>query len=271
MAGFETLRFAVRESIARITLARPASGNAINLDMRQELRTAIRLVAEDAEIRAAIIEGEGRNFCTGGDIASMKQAAPSDGAEGRERLRSYIDLVEQLILLEKPVVAAVQGHAAGAGCGLALAADFVIASTDATFTFSFARVGLVPDFGTFYTLPRLVGMQKARQLIYSARPVAAAQALQIGMIFDVAEPDRLTEAATTLAASLCSGSPAAFGLAKQALARSFDVDLRTLLEFEASAQGICFTTEWHRSAIQAFLARKPSPFTGFAAPIAEAN
>ncbi len=267
MAEFETLRFAVQEGIARITLARPESGNAINLAMRAELRTAIRIVAEDPGLRAVVIDGEGRNFCTGGDISAMKHAAPGDGAEGRERLRSYIDLVEQLILLEKPVIAAVHGHAAGAGCGLALAADVVIASSDATFTLSFARVGLVPDFGTFYTLPRLVGMQKARQLIYSARPVAGPEALKIGMIFDLVEKDHLADTATDLAAALSSGSPAAFGLAKQALSRSFDVDLRTLLEFEASAQGICFTTEWHRVAIERFLDKRPSLFKGFASSV----
>lgn len=271
MAEFETLRFAVRKGIARITLARPESGNAIDFAMRRELRAAIRMVAEDTGIRAVIIDGEGRNFCTGGDISAMKHTAPADGAEGRERLRSYIDLVEQLIMLEKPAVAAVHGHAAGAGCGLALAADLVVASTDAAFTLSFARVGLVPDFGTFYTLPRLVGMQKARQLIYSARPVVAAEALKIGMVFDVVEQDCLTDTATQLAAALCSGSPTAFGLAKQALSRSFDVDLRTLLEFEASAQGICFTTEWHRTAVQRFLDKHPSPFQGFSAPTGGAS
>src|SRR5690606_12693682 len=143
-------------------------GNAIDMIMRSELRLAVRRVAEDGEIRALVIAGEGRNFCTGGDIAAMQEAGISDAAEGRRRLADYIDLVQQLIFLEKPVVTAVQGHAAGGGFGLALAADFVLAAPDACFTASFARVGLVPDFGLTWTLPRLVGMPKARELIYSA-------------------------------------------------------------------------------------------------------
>lgn len=266
MGEFQTLRFAVQDEIARLTLARPARGNAIDMTMRAELRRAVRRVAEEDAIRALVIAGEGDSFCTGGDIASMKQAEIADAAEGRERLRAYLDLVEQLILLEKPVVAAVQGHAAGGGLGLALTADFVLAAPDARFTASFARVGLVPDFGLTWTLPKLVGLQKARELIYSARPVAAAEALRIGMIYDVVEKERLQKAALDLATALASSSPAAFGLAKQALGGSFGVDLRRALEAEASAQGICFTTKWQKNAIARFLDKQPSPFRGIPAP-----
>lgn len=262
MEEFETLRFAVEDRIARLTLARPARGNAIDMVMRAELRTAVRRVAEDDNIRAVVIAGEGDNFCTGGDIANMRHSAISDAAQGRERLRAYLGMVEQLILLEKPVVAAVRGHAAGGGCGLALTADFVLASPDARFTASFGRIGLVPDFGLTWTLPRLVGLRKARELIYSARPVTAAEALRIGMIHEVVDHERLPQAAFELAAGLATGSSAAFGLTKQALGRSLDSDVRTLLDYEASAQGICFTTQWHREAIARFLDKQPSPFRG---------
>lgn len=266
MGKFETLRFEVEREVAHVTLARPAKGNALDMTMRAELRLAVRRVAEDAGIRAMVLAGEGDNFCTGGDISAMKEATSGDAAEGRERLRAYIDLVEQLILLEKPVVAAVHGHAAGAGCSLALVADFVLAAPDARFTASFARVGLVPDFGLSWTLPRLVGLGRARELIYSARAVGAAEAHRLGMIHDVIERKRLGEAAFDLAAGLAAGSSAAFGLSKQTLNRSFDTDLRTLLEFEASAQGICLTTGWHKMAIAQFLDKQPSPFRGIAAP-----
>ena len=269
MGEFQALRFEVLEKIARLTLARPERGNAIDMIMRSELRLAVRRVAEDGEIRALVIAGEGRNFCTGGDIAAMQEAGISDAAEGRRRLADYIDLVQQLILLEKPVVAAVQGHAAGGGFGLALAADFVLAAPDACFTASFARVGLVPDFGLTWTLPRLVGMPKARELIYSARRIEAAEALRIGMIHDVVDNESLPQTAFDLAAGLTTGSPAAFALAKQALNRSLNADLHSQLEFEASAQGICFTTEWHKQAIARFLAKQSSPFKGISATTGE--
>jgi len=269
MGEFQALRFEVSEKIARLTLARPARGNAIDIAMRAELRVAVRRVAEDSDVRALVIAGEGNNFCTGGDISAMQGAGIADAAEGRRRLADYIDLVQQLIFLEKPVVAAVQGHAAGGGFGLAMAADFVLAAPDACFTASFARVGLVPDFGLTWILPRLVGMQKARELIYSARRVGAAEALRIGMVHDIVDHESLHRTAFDLAAGLATGSPAAFGLAKQALNRSLEADLRSQLEYEASAQGICFTTEWHKQAIARFLAKQPSPFRGISAATGE--
>jgi len=262
MQDYEALRWAVEDGIARVTLARPAKGNAIDMVMRRDLRSVVRRVAEDPAIKAVVLAGEGANFCTGGDLAAMRDAAISDGAQGRERLRSSADFIEQLILLEKPLVAVVQGHAAGAGCGLALAADFILAAPDARFTLSFARVGLVPDFGLMYTLPRLVGLQRAKELVFSARPLEAADALRWGLVYDVVEAARLAEAGLDLARRLATGSPAAFGLAKQALNRSFAMDVRTMLEFEAAAQGICFTTPWHREAVERFLDKKPSPFEG---------
>lgn len=262
--AYETIRFAVDQGIATLTLNRPARRNALDLVMRHEIPDAIGRVRADGDIRALILTGAGGHFCAGGDIASMRGAIP-DAAAGRDRLRASISWVEDLVMLDRPVIAAVDGDAAGAGCNMALTADFILATPAARFTQSFARVGLVPDFAGLYLLPRIVGLQKAKELVFSARALPASEAMELGIVHSIHPVERLMDAARLMARSFAQASPTALGLAKQALNRSFNLDLRTALELEAAAQGICFTTEWHREAVRRFLAKEPALYTGLPA------
>jgi len=160
--------------------------------------------------------------------------------------------VSTLIDLDRPVIAAVDGVCYGAGFSFALAADFVIASTRARFCMPFMKVGLVPDCGAFYTLPRVVGLARAKDLVFTAREISAAQAKEMGAVLEVVEPEALRARAAQIAASLAAASPIAFGLAKRALNQSLGSDLRTMLEIEAAAQGIAFTTGFHHEAVKRF-------------------
>jgi enoyl-CoA hydratase/carnithine racemase len=249
---FQTIAYVVDDGIATMTLNRPAKKNAIDLVMRGEIAEVVSHIRHDREVRALVITGAGGAFCAGGDISSMKEGDGS--AEGaRNRMLDVHLWMEELLTLDRPVIAAVDGIAYGAGAGLALAADFILASPQARFCMSFLRMGLVPDCGVFYTLPRIVGLQRAKELIFSAREVNAEEAKAMGMVFEIQPSDRLAGRARELASSLVHASPAALSLAKRALNASLNTDLRTMLEMEANAQGIARSTDYHRDAVARFL------------------
>lgn len=173
------------------------------------------------------------------------------------------DWVQALIHFDKPVIAAVDGGAVGAGFSIALAADFVFATPEAYFCQSFAKIGLVPDLGGLYLLPRIVGLQRAKELVFSARVIGAQEAQELGIAYKVVGGDELQFAARSLALTLTQSSAAAIGLAKGILNNSFQSDLRNVLELEASANGICLETDYHKDAIARFLNKRPYAFAGF--------
>lgn len=245
--------------VATLVLNRPDRLNAIDADLRGELHAAVERLAADPSVRSLVITGAGGNFCAGGDIKTMGTIRTEQ--QGRERILALQPLVKGLVQFPKPVVAAVDGVAYGAGLGLALSADLVIASEGARFCCSFGRVGLVPDFAVAYTLPRLVGMQKARQLIYSARQLTAVQALQQGLVSEVCQAGGALARAQQLARCLVDYSPIAFALAKQMLAASFQSDLAEMLRMEADAQAIAFASAEHKDAVQRFAAKEPPKFS----------
>jgi enoyl-CoA hydratase/carnithine racemase len=168
--------------------------------------------------------------------------------------------VEELLTLDRPVIAAVDGVAYGAGFSLALAADFILASPRARFCCSFMRMGLVPDCGLFYTLPRVVGLQRAKELVFSAREIGADEAKQMGIVFEIQPEDRLGERARQIALSFNQASPTALSIAKRALNASLNSDLGTMLEMEASGQGVVRAGEYHRDATARFLDKQPLLF-----------
>jgi 2-(1,2-epoxy-1,2-dihydrophenyl)acetyl-CoA isomerase len=260
---YQAIRYAVVDGIASITLNRPERRNALDLAMRNELARAVGEIRRDKDVRAVIVAGAGNSFCAGGDLASMQGAIP-DAAAGRDRLRSNIDWLQEWVMLDRPVIAAVDGHAAGAGFNLALAADFILATPEARFAQSFARVGLVPDFAGLHLLPRIVGLQRAKELVFSARTIDAAEAHALGIVYEIHGREALQQAALTLAARIATASPDAFSLAKQALNQAQAQDLRANLEIEAAYQGICFTSDFHKEAVRRFLAKEPALFAGLA-------
>jgi 2-(1,2-epoxy-1,2-dihydrophenyl)acetyl-CoA isomerase len=255
----ETVRYEVAQGVATLTLNRPAQRNAIDLQMRGEIAQCIESLQRDREVRALVITGAAGAFCAGGDLRGI-QSAQLDGAGWRERMKDAHAWVGALIALDRPVIAAVDGPAFGAGFSLALAADFVVASPRARFCLSFMKLGLVPDFGAFHTLPRIVGVQRAKELMLSAREVAADEAQRLGIVGEIVEADQVLRRAQAIAASFTGASPLAVSLVKRALAAAPSASLDTMLDFEADAQALCFGSSDHREAVARFLDKQPGGF-----------
>lgn len=255
----EAIVFSVQDQVATLTLNRPAQRNAFDEVMKRELVQAVRQVQADREVRALVLTGAGGVFCAGGDIRGM-QSAVHDSAGWRERMGQVRDFIQPLIELDRPVIAAVDGAAFGGGFSLALTADFILASPSARFCMSFLRVGLVPDCGAFYTLPRVVGAQRAKELMLSAREIDVHEAYRLGIVMEIHPREDLLARAQALAASLVHASPAALSMTKRALAASLHNDLNALLEIEANAQAVAFGTAQHRDAVSRFLSKQPAQF-----------
>jgi 2-(1,2-epoxy-1,2-dihydrophenyl)acetyl-CoA isomerase len=253
----QTVLLELEAGVATLTLNRPEAKNAMNLDMRFALRDAFNRIREDREIRAVVLRGAGQDFCSGGDVRAMNVASAE---AGRNRMDDMHGWLTHLIELDRPVIAAVDGVCYGVGFSFALAADFVIATPRARFCMPFMKIGLVPDGAAFYTLPRVVGMARARELIFSAREMGAQEAQQVGAVLEIVEPDQLTARANQIAACLANASPIAFGLSKRALHQSLNSDLHTMLALESAAQGIAFTTDFHREAVRRFREKEPPLF-----------
>ena len=248
------------EGLLTLTLNRPQDRNAISLPMRDALAEAVSRVERDLTIRAILLRGSGGNFCAGGDVKAMAAGDSSTPEARLARMRSFHPLITALARLDRPIVAAVDGVAFGAGFGLALLADLVIVSSRARFCMAFQRVGLVPDFGATYTLPRAVGLQRARELMLSAREVGASEAVRLGLALEEVAPDQLDGRARQLAISLASASPVAVGLTKRMLQDSLQSGLPQMLEMESTAQSIAATSDYARQAFEAFALKRPAPF-----------
>lgn len=254
----ETIHFEIREQVATLTLDQAATRNALSPTMREEIAEVVQTIKRDRDIRALVITGANGHFCSGGDLRNIATAG-LDNQGWRERMQALHDWLRDLIALDRPVIAAVDGAAYGAGFGLALAADFVIATPRARFCVSFLKVGLVPDCGTFYTLPRIVGAQRAKELMLSAREVGADEAVRLGIAMELQPPERLLARAQQIAASFVHASPLAVSLVKRALAAGGD--LAAQLEFEADAQALAMGTAVHKDAVQDFLSKRPPRFS----------
>lgn len=255
---FTTIRLQVGDGIAIVTLNRPERRNAIDLAMRGEMRQVLDRLRRDADVRALVVAGAGGSFCSGGDIRTMRDRPPSVEA-ARQRMRDSIDWAEALLTLDKPVVAAVDGPAYGAGFSLALAADFIIATPAARFCASFGRMGLIPDFGCHYTLPRRVGLAPAKELMFSAREVSAEEALALGIAYRIVPAESLMPSALELARRFLNASSSAIGISKALLDQTFGLDVRQVLEAEANGQAICFESAYHRDAVERFMNKQPLP------------
>jgi enoyl-CoA hydratase/carnithine racemase len=256
------VQFEVRDGIALLTLNRPRVRNAIDDATRDELIAALARIERDASVRALVLTGAGPAFCAGGDLRGMSerlQAPPGQVAfNGWRRMQRVHATVSALHGLSKPTIAAVNGPASGLGCDLALCCDFIIASEAATFAMSYVLRGLIPDGGGMYFLPRRVGLARAKELIFSGRTVAAAEALSIGMIERVGATAALVTDALAWAAALSQGSAAALALSKSIMNESFEHSMDEVFARGSQAQAICYTTEEHRDAVAAFL-RKTKP------------
>lgn len=247
--------------VTTITLNRPKVRNAIDDTMRGELIEELDRLASDDSVRALVITGAGVAFCAGGDIRGMRDrmAAPAGSVafRGWSRQQRTHRLMEALHGFPKLTIAAVNGAATGLGCDLALCCDFVLASRAASFAMTYVLRGLIPDGGGLYFLPRRVGLARAKELIFSGRTVAPEDALAMGMVDRIAAPEDLVSEATAWAAQLSSGSLPALALSKAILNQTFELTAEKVFALGSQAQAICYTTDEHRAAVDAFLDKAP--------------
>lgn len=252
-----TVRLERHGTTAVITLDSPQTRNAFTPALKDGLARSIDEVAVNRELRAVVLTGAGGHFCAGGDVRGMA-AGSLAGAEGRARMHAVNRWMRELIALDRPVIAAVDGAAYGAGFSIALAADFLLATPRARFCMPFLKLGLVPDCGATYTLPRVVGPQRARELMLSAREVQAPEALRLGICMELHEPEHLLPRALELAASFAEASPLAVSLLKRNVGDIGALD--AALEAEADAQALAFGTPEHREAVHRFLDKQAPAF-----------
>lgn len=255
----QTVLYEVADGVATLTLNRPAQKNALDMVMRGEIAQIVGEIRSDRGIQALVIGGAGGAFCAGGDIQTMS-GREQTADEARSRMQDLHRWLEQLLGLECPVIAAVDGVAYGAGFGIALAADFILASPRARFCLPFLRLGLMPDCGILYTLPRVVGMQRARELIFSTRELNADEARLMGIVSEIHPEDQLAHRAREIALAFTHASPTALSLTKRALNATLNCDLGTMLDLEASGQGIARATDHHRRAAARFIAKQAAEF-----------
>jgi enoyl-CoA hydratase/carnithine racemase len=257
---FKTLLFDVQDGIATVTLNRPEVLNAVNMDMRRDFVDLTERLFFDSDIRVIIFTGAGRGFSSGGDIGHFEQPwiTPSFRANSR-RLTKFFDDLEAL---EKPVIGAINGPATGAGLELALACDICIASEEATFGFRENYISLIPGVGGCVRLVRLVGLQKAKELIFTGKMISAEEAHAIGLVNQVTPAEQLMVETRGFASTLLKRAPQAMGLAKKILNIAVNVDSTSGIAMEGLAQSILIKTEDHQEGLQAFREKRKPDFQG---------
>jgi len=252
------------ERVARITLNRPESLNALRVEMARELLRALQDAAADDGIRAVVLTGAGRAFCSGGDITFMQEVVSHGGAWSD--FRALVDYGRDIALaihrMDKPVLAAVNGAAAGGGMSLALACDVRWASDRAVFAQSFVRIGLHPDWSALYYLPRLIGTSRALELMWTGDRVEAAEALRLGIVSRVLPGDALLPATLAFAERLARGPALAIAAIKRSVCDNVRATLQDALDREVEAQERCWNTADAREGFAAFLAKREAKFEG---------
>ena len=251
---------ATENGVAWITLNRPDSLNALNAALLKALRAALEQAAADDAVRAVVITGAGRGFSSGADLQATGSGGPRD--PGRTLREFYHPLIELMRAMPKPIVTAVNGVAAGAGMSIALAGDIVIAGQSATFLQAFSKIGLVPDAGSTWFLPRYAGDVRARALAMLADRISSADALQYGMVWKVYADDALLAEARKMAEYLAKMPTRAYALIKQALNGTYDRTLTDQLELEAQLQTEAVKTEDAAEGVRAFVEKRPPNFKG---------
>ncbi|HUI26478.1 MAG TPA: enoyl-CoA hydratase-related protein [Candidatus Kryptonia bacterium] len=263
MSEFKAIQFTIENNVAWITMNRPDARNAVNAEMRDELIAVFTDARANGDIRALVLTGAGKGFCTGADLSGPRGQGPAGPGAGREVMKqSSQRLIRALWELEKPVIAAVNGVAAGLGSHLAFASDLVIAAQDARFIEVFVRRGIAIDAAGAFLLPRLIGLPKAKELVFFGDDLSADEAARIGLANKVVPGDQLAAAAREWAEKLAQGPTFAIGMSKRLLNRSLESSFETALEEEALAQSLVTQSEDTREGMTAFMERRAPQFKG---------
>ena len=262
--SYKCLQYEVQDRIATLTLNRPERLNALGDTLREDLYDAIMKSQADDNVGVLVITGAGRGFCSGGDVKSMSernqsgQASPVQEKMSPSRDRTVLAMRD----CPKPIIAAINGAAAGAGMNLALACDMRIASTAAKFSQAFVKRGIAPDWGGSWFLPRVVGAAKAYELIFTGDSIDANEAFRLGIVNYVVAPEELMNETYKLARKIAAGPPVAIALSKRAIQHNENVDLRAGLEFETFIQGVARETEDSKEGVRAFMEKRAPVFRG---------
>ena len=259
---FSTLKLEIDDGLARLTLDRPDAANTLNMAMGEDLMNAGIALSEDKRVRAVLLTSSGKMFCAGGDLNAFSAQGEQLGAFVK-RLTSCLHVgMSHLARMNAPLVVAVSGVAAGAGISLCAIGDIVLAAESAKFTMAYTAAGLVPDGGSTWLLPRLIGMRRSQELMLLNRRLSASEAEHWGLVTRVVTDDALQQEADTLARRLCMGPTLAFGKVKSLLASSFDTGFETQMEFESAAITEAATSVDGREGVSSFVEKRPPNFGG---------
>jgi 2-(1,2-epoxy-1,2-dihydrophenyl)acetyl-CoA isomerase len=257
----ETITYAVDGAVATITLNRPQVRNAMNGRMIEELRQTLEAVNLDTAVRVVLLRGEGSVFCAGGDLRDLFTDTHPVAIRNLIALRIR-PLSRALITLDKPLVCALQGPVAGAGLAMALAADFVIATEEASFVTAFGKIGAIPDAGVMWLLAQHVGLMRAKDIVLRAKTLTAAQALELGIYTEVVPKAGFDDAVNGLVAELAEGATLAMAFAKHALRDAVRMPFDAFMDLESAGQGLMHASHDHNEGVQAFLEKRAPRFTG---------
>ncbi|QGU94287.1 crotonase [Clostridium bovifaecis] len=256
---FKSILLKEEYGIAILSINRPEVLNAINTEVLKELNKAIYYISENDDIKVVIIKGEGRAFSAGGDVVEMQGY---NSEQGRDFIKKGQDVFRRIEVLEKPIIAAVNGFALGGGCELAMSCDIRIAEENAKFGHPELNLGIIPGFGGTQRLVRLVGRGKAKELIYTGEIISAKKAEQIGLVERIVPRERLMEEAMEMAVKIASKGQVAVKYAKTVMTIGIETDIDTALEIERDAIGLCFATEDQKEGMSAFLEKRDAEFKG---------
>ncbi|MEH6754279.1 MAG: enoyl-CoA hydratase/isomerase family protein [Alphaproteobacteria bacterium] len=262
VSTYKELMLETHEGVATITFNRPEARNPLGGLLREEFADAVVEIGKAAgdTISAVILTGAGKAFCAGGDIHVLREMSGKGPDVMRARMKESHATLERWLDLPIPTIAAVNGAAAGAGFSLALASDFVLASERAKFVMSFGRIGLVPDWGAMYLLPRQVGLQRAKELVLTARMIDAEEALSYGLVLEIVAHENLLDQAQAFARRFANASPDAIRLAKEIMGPAFESSREDALDAEADGQAAANASAYHKAALDRFLAKEPALF-----------
>lgn len=262
MSKFETVNYQVTDGVARITLNRPETRNSFNIQMRKDAKDALEAANVDDEVRVVLIGGEGAGFCAGADLVETPPGQDQDGYVTKQLRTEYAPIINAIVDSPKPMVAVVQGAAAGIGSSIALVCDMMIMSEEAYLYSAFGAIGLVPDGGAHYLLRNALGPKKAFEMIAFSQRLSAEECSQLGLANRVVPIDGLWPVADRLAAELSKRAPLALKYSKQLLAEAADNDMKTVMDSEAVIQNICFRSDDFKEGAAAFFQKREPEFKG---------